>query len=90
MPSVYIHLAGEDIDEAQCILSGMTKVKKEDERLKPQNSKTTQNDSLSIDESHDEMNLLLCRAWLDVIAFALAEIYYVTVFNIAAFSEQLL
>lgn len=35
MPSVYIHLAGEDIDEAQCILSGTTKVEKEDERLKP-------------------------------------------------------
>lgn len=35
MPSVYIHLGGEDVDEAQCILSGTTKVKKEDERLKP-------------------------------------------------------
>lgn len=35
MPSVYIHLAGEDIDEAHCILNGMAKVEKEDERLKP-------------------------------------------------------
>jgi len=35
MPSVYIHLAGEDVDEAQCILSGTAKVEKEDERLKP-------------------------------------------------------
>jgi ribosomal protein L40E len=32
---VYIYLPGEDIDGAQCILSEMTKVKKEDERLKP-------------------------------------------------------
>lgn len=35
MPSVYIHLAGEDVDEAQCILSGTKKVEREDERLKP-------------------------------------------------------
>jgi len=34
MPAVYIHLAGEDVDEAQCILSGTAKVEKEDERLK--------------------------------------------------------
>lgn len=33
MPSVYIHLAGEDIDEAHCILSGTVKVEKEDEQL---------------------------------------------------------
>lgn len=35
MPSVYIHLAGEDVDEAQCILSGTVKVEKEEERLRP-------------------------------------------------------
>jgi len=35
MPSVYIHLAGEDIDEAQCILSGTAKIEREDEQLKP-------------------------------------------------------
>jgi len=35
MPSVYIHLAGEDIDEAQCILSGTTKIEREAEQLKP-------------------------------------------------------
>jgi integrase len=35
MPSVYIHLAGEDVDEAQCILSGTAKVEKKDEQLKP-------------------------------------------------------
>jgi integrase/recombinase XerD len=35
MPSVYIHLAGEDVDEAQCILSGSVKLKKEEEQLKP-------------------------------------------------------
>jgi integrase/recombinase XerD len=35
MPSVYIHLAGEDVDEAQCILSGTAKLEKKDEQLKP-------------------------------------------------------
>jgi len=35
MPAVYIHLAGEDIDEAQCMLSGTAKVEREDEQLKP-------------------------------------------------------
>ena len=35
MPSVYIHLAGDDVDEAQCILSGTAKVEKKDEQLKP-------------------------------------------------------
>ena len=35
MPSVYIHLAGEDIDEAHCILNGTTRMEKKDERLKP-------------------------------------------------------
>ena len=35
MPSVYIHLAGENVDEAQCILSGIEKVEKKDEQLKP-------------------------------------------------------
>lgn len=35
MPSVYIHLAGEDIDEAHCILNGTVTVEKKDERLKP-------------------------------------------------------
>ncbi len=35
MPSVYIHLAGEDVDEAQCILNGITKVEKKEEQLKP-------------------------------------------------------
>ena len=34
MPSVYVHLAGEDVDEAQCMLSGIAKVEKEDEKLK--------------------------------------------------------
>lgn len=35
MPSVYIHLAGEDVDEAQCILNGVTKVERKEEMLKP-------------------------------------------------------
>jgi len=36
MPSVYIHLAGEDVDEAHCILTGTKTIdKKEDERIKP-------------------------------------------------------
>ncbi len=35
MPSVYIHLAGEDIDEAQCILNGVTNAEKKEEQLKP-------------------------------------------------------
>lgn len=35
MPSVYIHFAGEDIDEAHCILNGTVKVEKKDEQLKP-------------------------------------------------------
>lgn len=35
MPSVYIHLAGEDIDEAQCILNGVAKAESRDEMLKP-------------------------------------------------------
>jgi integrase len=35
MPTVYIHLAGEDIDEAQCILNGIAKVEKKEEFLKP-------------------------------------------------------
>jgi len=36
MPSVYIHLAGEDIDEAHCMLSGIGEIKKkEDERIVP-------------------------------------------------------
>lgn len=35
MPSVYIHLAGEDIDEAQCILNGVAKAEKKEEQLKP-------------------------------------------------------
>ena len=34
MPSVYIHLAGEDIDEAHCMLNGTERVKKDDEQLK--------------------------------------------------------
>jgi integrase/recombinase XerD len=35
MPSVYIHLAGEDVDEAQCMLSGIAKLEKKDKQLKP-------------------------------------------------------
>ena len=35
MPSVYIHLAGEDIDEAQCILNGVANVQSKDETLGP-------------------------------------------------------
>jgi len=35
MPSVYIHLAGEDVDEAQCILNGVAKVERKEEMLKP-------------------------------------------------------
>jgi integrase/recombinase XerD len=35
MPSVYIHLAGEDVDEAQCILSGTAAVERKEEQLKP-------------------------------------------------------
>lgn len=35
MPSVYIHLAGEDVDEAQCILSGTPRTEKKEEQLKP-------------------------------------------------------
>jgi len=35
MPSVYIHLAGEDVDEAQCILNGVSKVENKEEMLKP-------------------------------------------------------
>lgn len=35
MPSVYIHLAGEDVDEAQCILNGVAKAERKEEMLKP-------------------------------------------------------
>ena len=35
MPSVYVHLAGEDVDEAQCILNGITNFEKKDELLRP-------------------------------------------------------
>lgn len=35
MPSVYIHLSGEDVDEAQCILNGVSRVKTEEKTLKP-------------------------------------------------------
>jgi len=35
MPSVYVHLAGEDVDEAQCILNGVAKVENKEEQLKP-------------------------------------------------------
>ena len=35
MPSVYIHLAGEDVDEAQCILNGVAKAESREEMLKP-------------------------------------------------------
>jgi len=35
MPSVYIHLGGEDVDEAQCILNGVAKAERKEEMLKP-------------------------------------------------------
>jgi len=35
MPSVYIHLSGEDVDEAQCILNGVAKAEGKEEMLKP-------------------------------------------------------
>jgi hypothetical protein len=36
MPSAYIHLAGEDVDEAQCILCGTVVAREKEEPLKPQ------------------------------------------------------
>jgi ribosomal protein L40E len=35
MPSVYIHLAREDVDEAPCILNGVAKAESMEEMLKP-------------------------------------------------------
>jgi len=35
MPSVYIHLAGDDVDEAMCMLNGLQRNKKREEQLKP-------------------------------------------------------
>ena len=35
MPSVYIHLTGEDVDEAQCILNGVARVEGKEEMLRP-------------------------------------------------------
>ncbi len=35
MPSVYIHLAGDDVDEAMCMLSGITNTEKREEQMKP-------------------------------------------------------
>ncbi len=35
MPSVYIHLAGEDIDEAQAIMNGVGVVKEKESKLEP-------------------------------------------------------
>jgi integrase/ribosomal protein L40E len=35
MPSVYIHLAGEDVDEAQCMLNGVANVEKREEMPRP-------------------------------------------------------
>ncbi len=35
MPGVYIHLAGEDIDEAQAVMNGVTVVKEKESQLSP-------------------------------------------------------